>query len=162
MTGIDVRGPDGWSPLALPPLVRTGGSTGRVGSFGMTRDGGVTMHKGVDWLCEIGHPICCALDGTVMRSGEEVPRGGVVQTGRIGYGYRVTVKHDVTSDGKKLETRYAHLGQIFVHEGEKVRAGEILGLAGRSGNKNRAVRTHHHHEVLINGNPVDPVAWYRS
>ncbi len=159
MTGFDVGGPDGFEPDWDEPVVRSGGSTGRVGSFGMTRNGGTKMHKGVDWLCKPGDPIFFALDGVVGRCGEEVPRGRVVQDGRKGYGLRCYVKHNVTGDGKKQETRHAHMGVLFVKTGEKVRAGQIAGLAGRSGNKDRDVKTHHHFEIRINGNPTDPVQW---
>lgn len=148
-----------WAPRVWP--VRSGGSTGRVGSFGMTRNGGTKMHKGVDFICEIGHPIVAALDGTVTRCGESVPLGGVVQDGRKGYGYRAYVKHSVTGTGMKVETRYAHMGVLFVKPKQFVRAGEIIGLAGRSGNVERDVETHLHFEVRINGNPVDPESWMK-
>jgi len=141
--------------------VRTGGSTGRVGSYGMTRDGGTRKHHGADYLCQFGHPICAALDGTVMRAGEEIPRAGVVQDGRKGYGYRVYLRHKVTGEGRKLETRYAHLGVIFVRDEQFVRAGEVIGLAGRSGNVDDDCPTHLHFEVRINNNATDPETWLR-
>ena len=136
--------------------VRSGGSTGRVGSFGMTRDGGTKMHKGTDFVCSAGAPVFATLDGVVIRSGESLPRNNVQQDGRKGYGYRVYIKHNVTGDGRKIETRYAHLSTIFVREHQSVRGGECIGLAGRSGN---ADDPHLHYEVRTNGNAVNPEDW---
>jgi len=159
-TGVDVRGASGWVPGHLAE-VRAGGSTGHVGSFGMTRNGGTKMHKGTDYLCDVGDAVFAAMDGQVFRSGESIPLGSVSQDGRKGYGYRCYIKHGVTGDGKKIETRYAHLGALLVKPDQFVRAGEVIGFAGRSGNVYRDVPTHLHFEVRINGNPVDPVQWLR-
>lgn len=137
---------------AAPGLtpIRTGGVTGKVGSFGDTRvsTGGKTkMHKGVDLLAAAGQPVYAAADGTVVKAGWEDERDPFV-----GYGRRITIEHP---DGH--ETRYAHLSEIKVAVGDAVKQGEMIGLVGRTGNVEDHAPTHLHFEIRAGGTPVDPV-----
>lgn len=162
ISGVDVRGAKGWVPHRLAE-VRAGGSTGRVGSFGMTRSGGTKMHKGTDYLCNEGDPIYAAMDGRVGRSGEEVPPGGKEQDGRVGYGYRIYIHHALAGGHTQpVETRYAHLSGILAKRQDLVRAGELIGWAGRSGNVDNDCPTHLHFEVRVGGNPTDPIVWLKG
>lgn len=135
-------------------IIRDGGSTGRVGSYGYTRDDGAKLHSGVDLVAEAGSPVFAAHEGRVDRVGEQLtppPRGG-------GYGVRVYLEHD---DGRTV-TIYAHLCGATVKINEKLKPGYLLGWVGRSGNVDRDVPTHVHFEVRIDGHAVDPVAWLRG
>lgn len=145
LTGRDARD-------SVKQLVRTGGSTGNIGSFGMTRDGGAKMHKGVDWLvADPGVPVFAAHEGVVTIAGEQVspgPKGA-------GFGLRVYLD----APGGQLRTVYAHLAGLAVQERDRVKPGYLLGWVGRSGNINRDVPTHLHFEVHLHNVPVNPEDW---
>lgn len=108
--------------------------------FGWRRDpfsGATAYHRGVDLRAAYGEPIGAADTGTVVFAGEQG-----------GYGQTVVVEH-----ANGVRTRYAHLSSVATATGAEVKAGETIGLAGRSG---RATGTHLHFEVTKDGRPVDP------
>ena len=77
-------------------------------------------------------------------------RGRVVFAGRNdGFGLLVTVAHH-----HGVVTMYAHLSRIDVHVGQRVHAGQRLGLVGHTG---RATGAHLHFEVRLRGASVDPL-----
>ena len=98
------------------------------------------MHKGVDLKTYVGEPIYAAADGIVTKDAYEYR----------GYGNYVIVKH---SNG--FETRYAHLSKRIAKKGDKVKAGDRIGLAGNTG---LSTGPHLHFEIRHNGNALDP-AW---
>ena len=55
--------------------------------------------------------------------------------------------------GNGITTRYAHLSEIKVAYGQRIKRWEIIGLVGQTG---RATGPHLHYEVMINGHPVNP------
>lgn len=65
-----------------------------------------------------------------------------------GFGKVVIVRHY-----NGLESLYAHMSKIRVHEGDTVKAGQLLGHGGQTGN---ATGTHLHMEVRFKGLPVNP------
>lgn len=75
---------------------------------------------------------------------------GVVRLSRVigGYGNVITIRH---TNG--LETVYSHNSRNFVSAGDTVRAGDIIGLTGRTG---RATTEHCHFELRINGQALNP------
>jgi murein DD-endopeptidase MepM/ murein hydrolase activator NlpD len=96
-------------------------------------------HEGVDIVNAVGTAVYAAADGTVSFAGHE-----------SGYGVTVQIDH-----GYSLKTVYGHLSQILVHEGQKIKRGEIV---ARSGNTGLSNGPHLHYEVRVNGvaqNPVD-------
>lgn len=95
------------------------------------------MHHGLDIAVAEGTPIRTAGAGRVVRA--EVADG---------YGNLVVVDH-----GGGLETRYAHLREIGVREGDVVAAGQVVGAAGSTGNSRGP---HLHFEVRRDGHAVDP------
>ena len=139
--------------------VRMGGSSGVVGSFGYTRtdnDGRAKQHLGVDWLCEEWTPVYAAHSGVIRRAGfERNSNGSEVNEG---YGSRIilTATHD------RLETRYAHLALQIYKERMFVSEGALIGLVGRTGSVSHHpdIPTHLHHEIRVDGEPVDPVFYY--
>ena len=81
--------------------------------------------------------------------------GRVVHAGPMGgYGDMVEVDH-----GNGLATRYGHLSEILVTEGQEVEAGAPLGRLGSTG---RSTGPHLHYEVRVDGEPVDPTRYLRA
>ncbi len=110
--------------------------------FGMRRDpfsGRPKFHKGLDLAAPEGMPVVPAMPGTVISAGYV-----------SGYGNTVLVQH-----ANGFQTRYAHLGSIFVNVGETITSEFILGTVGNTG---RSTGSHLHFEVIRESMPVDPAA----
>lgn len=75
------------------------------------------FHNGVDIAAEKGTQVMSVAEGTVEEIGFDT-----------GLGYNVMV---LNTDGYR--TRYSHLSEILVKEGDNVSAGDILGLVGSTG-----------------------------
>lgn len=99
--------------------------------------GGKRNHAGVDIKNGPGTNVFAAFDGLVVQSGVF-----------SGYGKCITIRH-----ANGLETRYSHNSKNFVTVGEKVKAGQIIGIVGRTG---RATTEHVHFETRIAGRTFDP------
>ena len=114
--------------------------------FGYRADpflGRLALHTGVDLLQPYGAEIRATGAGRVVHAG---PMGG--------YGDMVEIDH-----GNGLATRYGHMSEILVEEGQEVAQGEVLGLLGSSG---RSTGPHLHYEVRVDGEPVDPERFMRA
>lgn len=109
---------------------------GRVSSLFGIRDG--RMHEGLDIAAPEGTPIHSVQEGVVCFAG---PRGT--------YGNAVIIDH-----GKGLRTLYAHASEILVIEGELVEKGQVIAKVGNTG---RSTGPHIHFEVLMEGQPQDPI-----
>ena len=81
-------------------------------------------HKGADFGVPEGTPLLAYADGTVITVTDQ-PSGA---------GYYVTVKHGMSAtDGGvsgPLQTQYMHMSRQDVKKGDKVTAGQVLGLSG--------------------------------
>ncbi|MEW5761624.1 MAG: M23 family metallopeptidase [Bacillota bacterium] len=91
-----------------------------VGKFGWNKDAGTGLerfHPGVDIACAPDSPVRAVLDGVVLQVGED---------GALGH--YVLIEH-----GDKTTTLYAHLKEVKVKEGEKVKVGQVIALAGEHG-----------------------------
>jgi hypothetical protein len=95
--------------------------------------------------------VVAAADGTVTLT------GGNRSTG---YGLRVWIKH-TTKSGKDLATTtYNHLEKIYVKNGQKVMAGQSIGLEGSTG---ASTGPHLHFECrLPDGKFIDPLPLIRG
>ena len=94
-------------------------------------------HDGIDLGKAQGAPVLAAADGRILR------------TGTWGdYGLIVMIDH-----GRGWQSMYAHLSRIHVREGEAIRAGEMLGQVGATGN---ATGPHLHFEIKRDGRHLDP------
>lgn len=102
------------------------------------------VHKGIDLALNIGDPVRAALPGIVAKVGYD----------NFGYGHYVVVIHK-----NGVETRYAHLQQPKASPGDRLNAGDILGLGGNTGN---STGPHLHFEVRYNGNAIDPASIFDS
>lgn len=104
--------------------------------FGYRNSG---KHEGIDLDARRGDFIHAVADGRVVEAGRD--RGS-------GYGKMVKIRHK-----NGFTSLYAHLGSIEVSKGEKLKRGDVIGRAGKSG---RSTGVHLHFEIRKNGQPVDP------
>jgi murein DD-endopeptidase MepM/ murein hydrolase activator NlpD len=98
---------------------------------------GGAFHAGLDFKGHIGAPIYAAAAGTVSFAGR-----------RQGYGNCIEVDH-----GNGLITRYAHMSGFRARVGQRVTAGQQIGLIGSTG---RSTGPHLHFEVRVHDRAVNP------
>ena len=98
-------------------------------------------HSGLDIAADVGAPVCAAADGTVTEiANDEL------------YGTTVTVDH-----GNGLKTVYSNLGDTpNVAVGDKVSAGDTVGVVGSSAICEVSQEPHVHVSVVKDGNSVNP------
>ena len=112
--------------------------------YGYRRDpvyGSTKFHAGLDFAADTGTPVFATADGKVE-----------VADRKSGYGNCVDIAH-----GYNYLTRYAHLSEILVKEGQQVHRGEIVGKVGSSG---KSTGPHLHYEVRFKEEPQNPVNYY--
>lgn len=107
--------------------------------FGMVRrrpNGKPRAHQGIDLAVDNGYR-CYAVDDGTVAFAADIPNG---------YGKQVCL---ALSSG--LFAFYAHLSRIDVKQGQAVKAGDVIGLTGSTGNAagmmNEAGGSHLHFEV---------------
>lgn len=128
---ISVRGP---VASVLFPVANADASA-ILSGYGADRDAGVRSHEGIDIFAPRGTPVLSVADAVVER----------VETTRAGG--RVIWARDVARD---LTYYYAHLEKQLVARGQRIAAGDTIGLVGNSGNASRA-STHLHFGVYRPG-----------
>lgn len=121
--GAFVSQPFGCTPYAMEPVDRACPS-------GHT-------HTGIDLAVAAGTPVHAALDGIAH-----------VVVSATGFGLHVILDH-----GDGLTTLYGHLESVLVMDGDVVSAGDVIGLAGSTGN---STGPHLHFEVRRDGIAEDP------
>ena len=99
------------------------------------------QHNGVDLIVGQGSPVLAAAAGTVS----------AVSNSRRGEGNTVVIKHK----GGYI-TRYSHLREINVGQGQNVKKGQKIGTAGMSGN---SYAPHLHYEVRRDTSVLDPLSY---
>ena len=102
--------------------------------FGYRRN---RFHYGIDIDLERGDPVLASFEGIVRIAKYEST-----------YGRVVVIRHN-----NGLETLYGHLYKIEVKIGDKVEAGQIIGLGGSTG---RSTGNHLHYEMRYLGEPINP------
>lgn len=110
-------------------------------SYGERADpftGEAGFHPALDISTEAGQPVFATADGVV----ESAAYNGA-------YGNLVVIRH-----GFGLSSRYGHLARFAVRAGEVVRRGQVIGYVGATG---RATGAHLHYEVLVGGQPINPL-----
>ena len=110
-------------------------------SWGNPRDGGKRKHKGIDIFAPKGTAIVAVADGIISYLGEQ-PKGG-------------NCLWLTTENGASFY--YAHLDRWApgMYEGMEVRAGELLGYVGNTGNA-KYTPSHLHFGVNENDEMVNP------
>lgn len=112
--------------------------------YGYRRDpvyGTTRFHDGLDFAAKIGTNVYATGDGVV----EAADRRG-------GYGNCIDISH-----GYNYFTRYAHLSEILVKVGDKVKRGDLIGKVGSTG---KSSGPHLHYEVRFKDDPQNPVNYY--
>jgi len=111
--------------------------TGVFGSARVFNGTKRSQHEGIDFRVHTGTPIHASNAGTVVLARNLYFEGNCV----------------VLDHGQGLMTVYLHLSKFKVKEGDKVRAGQVLGLSGGTG---RATAPHLHFAVRWQGEYVNP------
>ena len=96
------------------------------------------LHGGIDIGVETGTPVKAALPGTVKEVGSNASAGNFVSL--------------IHSD--KVETKYAHLSEVLVSEGDSVYQGQTVALSGNTG---VSTGPHLHFEIRIGGVRINPL-----
>ncbi|MBL6449039.1 peptidoglycan DD-metalloendopeptidase family protein [Fulvivirga sp. 29W222] len=99
-------------------------------------------HEGLDFTAPSGTPVYATGDGVVTSSYRSSTYGNVIFINH-GYGY---------------QTRYAHLTEYIVNQGEGVKRGQVIGYVGSTG---RSQAPHLHYEVLFNYKPINPINFFQ-
>ena len=98
-------------------------------------------HPGIDLVAAVGSPIYSACDGVVSQT----------NYGSTGYGIWCQVDH---ADGS--QALYTHCSSLVVEEGDEVRAGQLIGYVGSTGN---STGPHLCLILLQDGQAVDPTSY---
>ena len=124
-----------------PPVKFAWPVTGKIRRAFAPRGGEKAFHDGIDILAEHGTAARAAAVGTVIYAAQ----------GPKEYGLTVIVHH-----GGRWTTTYSFLDRITVKDGDKVKAGERVGLVGQTG---LASEPQLHFEVRRNRVALDPVKY---
>lgn len=100
-------------------------------------------HDGLDIAADWDAPIVSAADGVVVYAGY-----------RFGYGITVDVRH-----ANGFMTRYTHMGEAAVKNGDVLQAGDLIGLMGSTG---RSTGPHVHFEVIKDDEKINPWPFVRN
>jgi len=101
-------------------------------------DNFTAIHPGIDLGANTGAPVYAADAGLVV----------FASWTDLGYGNAVMIDH-----GNGFQTLYGHLSQIQTTCGARLKAGELIGLAGATGN---TYGPHLHFEIRVPGGFVNP------
>lgn len=100
------------------------------------------MHPGIDFSAPQGTPVYATGAGKVV----------VVKTSLSGYGKQVIIDH-----GFGYRTRYAHLQDFSVKQGQRVERGQAIGSVGSTGT---STAPHLHYEVFRDNERVNPIYYF--
>ncbi len=122
-------------PLASP--MKNGDTQSHFGRRIDPFSGRLAFHSGLDISGPNGSRIMTTSDGKVKKAEWSST-----------YGNYVDVDH-----GYGISTRYAHLSEISVTEGQKVKKGDVVGIQGSTG---RSTGNHLHYEVRYREQTLNP------
>lgn len=100
-------------------------------------------HPGIDFAAPRGTVVVATAPGKIT-----IAKHSKLQAG---YGTYIEIKH---SNG--LKTRYAHLEDIQVREGESVAKGQPIGTVGNTGG---SIAPHLHYEIIRGKEHIDPMVY---
>lgn len=128
----------GASPSAVPAGKFRWPVKGKViSNFGPRTDG--SHNDGIDITVPLGTDVLAAEQGVVAYAGSELK----------GYGNLVLIRHD-----NGWVTAYAHNDELMVKRGDKVKRGQIVARAGKTG---AVEQPQVHFEIRQGSKPVDPM-----
>jgi murein DD-endopeptidase MepM/ murein hydrolase activator NlpD len=100
------------------------------------------IHKGTDFRAAVGDPVYACVAGVVVHAGKHVYKKGW----GFAFGLHVIVDNVKFTDGTAgLWAGYCHLSKVKVKVGQKIKRGEVVGLAGNTG---RSTAPHLHLQIL--------------
>lgn len=126
---------------ANPPAKFTWPLTGKVRRGFVARSGKAAFHDGIDILADKGTAVRASAAGSVIFAGP----------GPKEYGKTVILHH-----GGRWTTVYSYLDKITVKLGDKVKAGERIGLNGQDG---LATEPQLHFEIRHNRGALNPARY---
>ncbi|HIF14517.1 MAG TPA: M23 family metallopeptidase [Bacteroidetes bacterium] len=128
-------------PISNKDLTRLASGYGwRIDPIYKTRK----FHEGIDFTAPRGTPVHATGDGVVIR----------IQYLRTGYGKNIIIDH-----GFGYSSLYAHLSNVSVKRGQKIKRGQIIGKVGSSG---KSTAPHLHYEVIKGKRKVNPIEFFYS
>lgn len=98
------------------------------------------INKGIDISGKLGEPVAAAASGEVVYAGSDLS----------GYGRLIILKHN-----SSYLSAYAHNRELFVGEGDSVKAGQKIAEIGSTGTTEPKL----HFEIRRDGKPVDPMGY---
>lgn len=114
------------------------------------------VHQGIDIAGAWRSEVVAIADGMVTEHwpvpGTPYPGGGEYK-GHETYGGLIVIDHG------EFESRYAHLSYSRVFQGQRVRAGEVIGRIGDTG---KSDGQHLHFELLRGGRTVNPLLYIEN
>ena len=96
------------------------------------------MHKGIDFAGKLNTEVYASGNGIVKKQGYS-----------SGYGKFIVIDH-----GHGIKTIYGHLNDTKVKKGDKVLAGQVIGLLGNTG---LSTGPHLHFEIKVKNKSIDPL-----
>jgi murein DD-endopeptidase MepM/ murein hydrolase activator NlpD len=130
---------EGWAQRFVWPA--TGRISGRFGSQRIYRGEPASFHSGVDVAPGAGAPVVAPADGVVVLAG---PPAFSLE------GNLMIIDH-----GMGLNSAFLHLATQAVHQGQRVRQGQLIGTVGATG---RATGPHLHWSMKWQDARIDPQA----
>jgi murein DD-endopeptidase MepM/ murein hydrolase activator NlpD len=100
----------------------------------------VAFHRGIDIANLAGTSIYATANGVVDFTGWQA-----------GYGNYISIDH-----GYGFKTKYGHLLEILIEEGQEVKRGDIIATMGSSG---VSTGPHLQYEVIVLNKPVNPISY---
>ena len=143
-------------PVPNPEIVSPGRSGKRGGTFGCTRnnwkkicDGvkGKKKHNGIDIKAPVNTLTFAMYDGIVSNIRDTFNPGEYRDNS---YGNYIILK--VVINGVITFIKYNHLNKVHVKEGDTIKAGDIIGLNGNTGNAADPDVTPHIHLQVFDAN----------
>lgn len=122
----------------------------RFYDYASRADGTYPVHRGVEFVNDLGTPVLAVAPGTVIVAGDDATQVYGARTDF--YGELVIQELDRRYDGKPVYVLYGHLSQVDVKVDQRVETGERVGLVGMTG---VAEGPHVHMEVRYDENDYD-------
>ena len=136
---VAVAAPTGAPAAADSVKLRWPASGKIIAGFGGRPDG--THNDGVNLSVPLGTEVHAAENGVVAYAGSELK----------GYGNLVLLRHD-----NGWVTAYAHNDELLVKRGDKVKRGQVIAKAGKTGSVDQPQV---HFELRQGSRPVDPIPY---
>lgn len=114
------------------------------GGYGIRRDpysGAQKFHTGIDLSAAQGTEVFSTADGVVTISEKRGAQGNYLEI----------------SHGNDYITRYSHLSETLVNNGDRVKRGDLIGKVGSTGS---SISDHLHYEVRFKGEAQNPVNFF--